>query len=158
MFLHFSCPRISFEIPWHQRQWNPFVFGWHWLLSSLRTWTMARRFSLTNIPKGLDYEKTRLLPSSVLSISMIGHRKDPRVSFVPKTMFWSRSRWPPSAIFRKPSREFSWNINPMSTAGREQWDPKSMTSAEIFYTDFPKRLTKSFEHRGNTYILFMYSF
>ena len=32
---------------------------------------MARRFSLTNIPKGLDYEKTRLLPSSVLSTSMI---------------------------------------------------------------------------------------
>ena len=28
---------------------------------------MARRSSLTNIPKGLDYEKTRLLPLSVRS-------------------------------------------------------------------------------------------
>ena len=65
MFLHFSCPHDRFEILWHQWQWTPFVFGWLWLLSSLRTWTMARRFSLTNIPKGSDYEKTRLLPLSV---------------------------------------------------------------------------------------------
>ena len=70
---------------------HAFVFGWRWLLSSLRTWTMGRRFSLTNIPRGLDYEKTRLLPSSVLSISTTGHRKVQRVSFVPKTTFWSRT-------------------------------------------------------------------
>ena len=47
---------------------------------------MARRFSLTNIPKGLDYEKTRLLPLSVRSTSMIGHRKVPKVSSVPRIM------------------------------------------------------------------------
>ena len=41
---------------------------------------MARRSSLTNIPKGLDYEKTRLLPLNVHSTSMIGHQKVPRVS------------------------------------------------------------------------------
>ena len=52
----------------------------------------GKEIQLTNIPKDLDYEKTRLLPSSVLSTSMIGHRKVQRVSSVPKTMFWSRSR------------------------------------------------------------------
>ena len=41
--------------------------------------------------KRFDYEKTRLLPLSVLSTSTTGHRKVPRVSFVPKTTFWSRS-------------------------------------------------------------------
>ena len=32
-----------------------------------------------------------LLPLSVLSTSMIGHRKVPRVSSVPRTTSWSRS-------------------------------------------------------------------
>ena len=36
---------------------------------------MVRRSSLTNIPRGLDYEKTRLLPLSVRSTSMIGRQK-----------------------------------------------------------------------------------
>ena len=45
---------------------------------------MGRRSSLTNIPGDLDYEKTRLLLSSVLSISTTGHRKVQRVSLVPK--------------------------------------------------------------------------
>ena len=43
------------------------------------------------IPKGLDYEKTQLLPLSVRSTSMIGHRKVPRVSSVPRIMSLLRS-------------------------------------------------------------------
>ena len=76
-------------------------------------------FSLTNIPKGLEHEKTRLLPLSVLSTSMTGHRKVPRVSFVPKTTFWSRSSWPPLGISKRPKRRFSWNISWTNTVGRD---------------------------------------
>ena len=112
MFLHFSCPIDRFEILWHQWQWNPFVFGWLWLLSSLRTWTMAKRSSLTNIPKGLDYEKTRLLPLSVRSTSMIGRQKVPRVSSVPRIMSLLRSNWPPLAISKRPRRGSFWSTNP----------------------------------------------
>ena len=42
--------------------------------------------------KNSDFEKTQLLPWNVLSASMTGHRKVQRVSFVPKTMSWSRLR------------------------------------------------------------------
>ena len=42
-------------------------------------------------PKGLDYEKTRLLPLSVRSTSMIGRQKVPRVSSVPRIMSWLKS-------------------------------------------------------------------
>ena len=45
---------------------------------------MGRRFSLTNIPRGLDYEKTRLLPLNVLSTSTTGHRKVPKGEFCAK--------------------------------------------------------------------------
>ena len=128
-------------------------------MESIRLWLALTPKQFEDLDNGKEiqpdeYSKRfgRLLPSSVLSTSMIGHRKVQRVSFVPKTMSWSRSKWPPLAIFRKPSREFSWNISPMNTVGRERWDPKSMTSAEICYTDFLRRLTKSSEHRGNMYI------
>ena len=52
-----NCPKDRFKILWHQRQWSLFVFGWPWPLSNSMTWTMARRYSLTNIPNGCGLRK-----------------------------------------------------------------------------------------------------
>ena len=107
--------------------------------------SMARRSNLTITPNVLGYEKTWLPPLNVHSISMIGLQKVPKVNSVPRTMYWLRSSWLPSAISRKPRQASFWNINPTNIAGKELWRLWSSTRTATSCTSLDRKPWKLFK-------------